>query len=109
MMQAPASMPNWLHAANDGADSLLDVALTGADDGRHAGRACRLVGEWQGRLLLQLGIGDHNDNAAVARFFAEALGVPSVRISVVGGVTSTRKTVRLAGVGQRQALLRLAP
>lgn len=107
---ASQALPPWLHAANGGVDCLLDVSLTGID-ARHAGRACRLVGETDGRLLLQLGItvGATNDNAAIARFFADTLEVAPVQISVVGGATSARKTIRLAGVSHRQALLRLSP
>lgn len=102
------SLPSWLHDANDGADSLIDITLSGGEL-RHAIRESRLIGEADGRLLVQLGFDATNDNAALSRFLAEALGVPAAQISVVGGGQSVRKTVRLAGVGQRQALLCLAP
>jgi uncharacterized protein YggU (UPF0235/DUF167 family) len=74
-------------------------------------RGTRVMGLHDGRLKLQLAAEPAHDRAnhVLIQFLAEALDVPAVQLSIVGGNTSRNKRVRIAGVPYARALLGLSP
>ncbi len=71
----------------------------------------RVVGEYEGRLKIQLAASpvEGEANAALVRFVAEVVGVARAQVQIVGGPASRRKTLRLSGVSEHKVLLALAP
>jgi uncharacterized protein len=96
-------LPPWLHEQGDGL--LLDVLV--------APRASRnrVVAIHDNRLKIQLTAPpvEGQANEALVRFLAEELDVAKAQLSIVGGASSRRKTVRIAGVFPQKVILRLLP
>ena len=63
------------------------------------------------RLRIQLAAPpvDGKANEVLVRFIADTLGISRAQVQLVAGATSRRKTLRLAGVSLKRALLALAP
>ena len=95
--------PVWLHEQGD--SLLLDVYVV-------AGAAkVRMMGVYQKRLKIQLRAPalKNQANKALIAFIAELFGVSKAQATIVGGLTSKRKTLRLHGVKRQRALLVLSP
>ena len=89
--------PVWLHEQGD--SLLLDVYVV-------AGAAkVRMMGVYQKRLKIQLRAPalKNQANKALIAFISKA------QATIVGGLTSKRKTLRLHGVKRQRALLVLSP
>lgn len=96
-------VPGWLQVTGD--DLRLEVIVA-----PRASRT-RIMGVHDDRLKIQLAAppADGQANKALVRFLSEVLDVASARVEIVGGASSTRKTLRLHGVALHHALLRLTP
>ncbi len=101
-LPAPAR-PAWLSSSGD--DVFLDVLVS-----PRASRT-RVMGVHDDRLKIQIAAPpvDGKANDELVRFLAETLGVSRAQVEVVGGASSKRKTVRLLGVPQHVALIKLTP
>ncbi|MEK7703573.1 MAG: DUF167 domain-containing protein [Myxococcota bacterium] len=88
-----------------GEDLLVDVLVA-----PRASRS-RIVDVHDNRLKIQITAPptEGKANAALVELLARTLGVAKVQVDVVGGASSRRKTVRLAGVPRHVAMLRLTP
>ena len=71
----------------------------------------RIVGSHGGRLQVQLATEALADaaNKLLIKFLADELGVASVQFDVAAGLSSKRKTVRIAGVKAQRIKLLLEP
>lgn len=71
----------------------------------------RVLDEHDGRLKIQLAAPpvDGKANEALVRFVAKALGVSRAQVEIVGGMTSRRKTLRIAQVSAQLVFLKLSP
>lgn len=69
------------------------------------------MGDHDGRLKIQLAAPpvEGKANAALVRFLADTLSIVRAQVEVVGGATSRRKTVRLAGIDPHRVMMRLMP
>jgi hypothetical protein len=69
------------------------------------------MGTHDGRLKIQLAAppAENQANMLLVQFLAQSLGVARAQISIVGGASNRRKTVRLAGISAEKAILALAP
>ena len=97
------NVPVWLHPLGDAV--MLDVIVA-----PRASRT-RIIGVFDNRLKIQIAAPpvDNAANDALITYLARILDVARAQIEVIGGPTSRRKTVRLAGVAVQRALLRLTP
>ena len=95
--------PEWLQTSGD--DLRLEVIVA-----PRASRT-RIMGIHDNRLKIQLAAppAEGQANKALVRFVSELLDVPSAQVEIVGGASSTRKSLRLYGVPVHHALLRLTP
>lgn len=95
--------PQWLHPQD--ADVLIDVLVS------PGGPRSRVMGVHDERLKIQIAAPpvDGKANEALVRFLAETLDVSKSQVAIVGGPSSKRKTVRIAGVQPNFVYLRLAP
>lgn len=95
--------PAWLHEQLDAIQ--LDVVLA-----PRASRT-RVMGTQDNRLKIQIAAppNDKQANMLLVQFLAHSLKVASAQISIVGGASNRRKTVRLMGVSAAGVLLALAP
>lgn len=102
-MASTPTYPPWMHPQDT--DVLLDVHVS-----PRATRS-RIMGVHDKRLKIQLAAppADGQANDALVRFLAEALGVARAQVEIVGGPSSKRKTVKLAGVPAQRVLLALTP
>lgn len=96
-------LPPWLQHAGD--DLRLEVIVS-----PRASRT-RIMGVHDERLKIQLAAppAEGKANQALIRFVAQTLGVPRAQVEIVGGASSTRKSLRLQQVDAHAALLRLTP
>lgn len=71
----------------------------------------RIMGVHDDRLKIQLAAppAEGKANAALVRFLAEILDVPKAQVEIVGGASSTRKSLRLVRVTAHRALVKLTP
>ena len=71
----------------------------------------RVTGVHDQRLRIQLAAPpvDGKANDALVRFLAQTLDIAKAQIEITSGGNGRRKTVRLIGVSQKTALLRLSP
>ena len=96
-------IPPWLHARGD--DLRLEVIVSPRSS------RTRVMGVHDERLKIQLAAppADGKANKALVRFLAEVLEVPKAQIEIVGGASSTRKTVQVSAVTAHHAIMRLTP
>jgi len=103
MRPAPAPLPCWLHDQRDAV--FLDVIVAPRSS------RTRIVDVFDNRLKIQLTAPpvDGQANQALVDFLAKTLGVARAQVSVVGGLSNRRKTVRVAAVTPQLAMLKLTP
>lgn len=98
-----AATPEWLHGEDN--NFRIDVWV--------ASRATRtrIMGVHDSRLRIQVAAPptEGRANAALIRFLAETLAIPRAQVEVVAGVSSKRKSVRIAGVSLHRAVIKLTP
>jgi uncharacterized protein len=100
---APTPYPAWMNPRAD--DVFLDVVVA-----PRASRT-RVMGVHDDRLKIQVAAPpvEGKANEVLVRFLADTLGIAKAQVDIVGGTSSKRKTVRLAGVPPHLVLLKLSP
>ena len=93
----------WLRACDS--DVSLDVLVT---VGSHHGR---VMGIQDNRLKIQI---PHDDMRSsldndTCRFIANELNIERVRVQVLAGQNSSKKTIHIQGISMQKVWLRLAP